>query len=381
MKSIERIIKALNHKKPDRIPFDLGSSFVTGITKNAYLNIIKYLGIKEEKIEFFDTVQQLVYPSEEFLEKLNVDVRGIVPDIVRKNPSVENLPDGKYFTDEWGIRWRMPEGGFYYDIVKSPLSGEITEKDIDNFPWPDPSLPHLFDGIVERAKKYFQDGYAVMLESFCSGIFEMSCRLRGYEQFYMDLAINPSLACKLMDKIVEIKIEFYRKAAEKLGEYINFIREGDDVGGQEALLISPEMYYEYIKPRHKQLFEAQKKYFPQPFFIFFHSDGAIYNIIPDFIEIGVEILNPVQITDKGITLENLKNEFGSDLTFWGGGIDTQKILPKGTEEQIREDVKRRIEILGKDGGFVFNTIHNIQDDVPPENIKVMLETLMEYGKY
>lgn len=381
MKSIERIIKALNHKKPDRIPFDLGSSFVTGITKNAYLNIIKYLGIKEEKIEFFDTVQQLVYPSEEFLEKLNVDVRGIVPDIVRKNPSVENLPDGKYFTDEWGIMWRMPEGGFYYDIVKSPLSGEITEKDIDNFPWPDPSLPHLFDGIVERAKKYFQDGYAVMLESFCSGIFEMSCRLRGYEQFYMDLAINPSLACKLMDKIVEIKIEFYKKAAEKLGKYINFIREGDDVGGQEALLISPEMYYEYIKPRHKQLFEAQKKYFPQPFFIFFHSDGAIYNIIPDFIEIGVEILNPVQITDKGITLENLKNEFGSDLTFWGGGIDTQKILPKGTEEQIREDVKRRIEILGKNGGFVFNTIHNIQDDVPPENIKVMLETLMEYGKY
>ena len=197
----------------------------------------------------------------------------------------------------------------------------------------------------------------------------------------MDLAVNPSIACKIMDKIVELKIKFYEEASKKIGKYIQFIREGDDIAGQKNLLISLKMYSEYIKPRHKKLFEAQKKYFPQPFFIFFHSDGAIYKIIPDFIEIGVEILNPVQITDKGITLEKLKKEFGKYLSFWGGGIDTQRILPRGDIHQVKEDVKKRIEILGKNGGFIFSTIHNIQDDVPPENIIAMVETLKEHWKY
>ena len=381
MNSRERVLIALSHKEPDRVPFDLGSSFATGITKNAYINLARYLGVEEEEIEFFDTVQQLVYPSERLLEKLSVDTRGVVPNIVRKNPEIEEKEDGKYFTDEWGIRWKMPKDGFYFDIVESPLSGNITEEDIEKFPWPDPTSPHLFDGVVEKAKKYYGNGYAVMLESFCSGIFEMSCRLRGYEQFYTDLAINPEIACKIMDKIVELKIKFYEEASKKIGKYIQFIREGDDIAGQKNLLISPKMYSEYIKPRHKQLFEAQKKYFPEPFFIFFHSDGAIYKIIPDFIEIGVEILNPVQITDEGITLEKLKKEFGKYLTFWGGGIDTQHTLPKGSKEEIREEVKKRIEILSQGGGFIFNTIHNIQDDVPPENIITMVETLMEFNKH
>ncbi len=379
MNSRERILNALNHKEPDRVPFDFGSSFVTGITKNAYVNLIHHLDMEDE-IEFFDVIQQLCICKEELLKKFQVDTRGLVPNIIRKKPSINSQPDGKYFTDEWKIKWKMPQDGLYFDIVESPLAGDITEKDIENFPWPEP-CPSLFDGLVEKAKKYYEEGYAIILESFCSGIFEMSCRIRGYEQFYIDLVANPNLACKIMDKFLELKIKFYKMASEKLGKYIQFIREGDDIAGQESLLISPEIYKNYIKPRHKELFENQKKIFPQPFYIFFHSDGAIYELIPHFIEIGVDILNPVQVTGKGVTLEKLKKEFGKDLTFWGGGIETQKILPKASPEKIKEEVKRRIEILAPGGGFVFATIHNIQSDVPPQNIIAMYEALMEYGKY
>jgi len=235
--------------------------------------LLKHIGIKDEKIEFFDVIQQIVSPSEELLEKFKVDIRVVLPNIVRKKPDIKEREDGKYFTDERGIKWKMPEGCFYFDIVKSPPSGNITEKDIDNYQWPDPTSPSLFEGIIKKAKEYYEKGYAVILESFCSGVFEMACRIRGYEQLYMDLAVNPSIACKIMDKIVELKIKFYKEASKKIGKYIQFIREGDDIAGQENLLISLTMYTEYIKPRHKKLFEAQKKYFPQftTFKMMFHQ--------------------------------------------------------------------------------------------------------------
>ncbi|HNS31538.1 MAG TPA: uroporphyrinogen decarboxylase family protein [bacterium] len=382
MNGRDRILTALQHKEPDRVPFDMGSSFVTGITKNAYLNLARYMGIDAGETVFCDTVQQLCEPGERILRQLEVDTRGLVPHVGRKNPDIEAvLGKGKTFTDEWGIKWTMPKDGLYFDLTGSPLSGDITEKDVENFPWPDSTLPSLFENLDEKAQRYYQEGYAVMLESFGSGIFEMSCRIRGYEQFYMDLAMNPSIACAIMDKFLEMKIKFYKAAAEKMGQYIQFVREGDDMGSQESLLISRKMYSDYLKPRHKTLFDAQKKIFSRPFYTFFHSDGAIYELIPDFIEIGADILNPVQVTDKGVTLERLKKEFGRELSFWGGGIDTQHVLPAASPAKVKEDVKKRIEALAPGGGFVFNTIHNIQDDVPPENIAAMHEALMEYGKY
>ena len=382
MNSRERILTTLKHKEPDRIPFDLGSTKVTGITKNAYINLVNFLGEKANELEFFDVIQQLVVVKENILKRLKVDTRGLMPNVVRKNPTIKDHPDFKLFTDEWGISWKMPkEKGFYFDLIKSPLSGDITEKDIDNFPWPDPTNPHLLDGLKEKVKEFYQNGYAIILESFGAGIFEMSCRIRGYEQFYSDLAINPNLACKLMDKFLELKIQFYKMASKELGNYIQFIREGDDIAGQKSLLISPKMYLKYIKPRHKELFNAQKKIFPEPFYTFFHSDGAIYELIPDFIEIGIDILNPVQISGEGINLEKIKKEFGKELTFWGGGIDTQQTLPKAKPEEVKKEVKQRIESLASGGGFIFNTIHNIQDDVPPENIMAMWKALQEWGHY
>jgi uroporphyrinogen decarboxylase len=373
MNSRERVLKALEHEEPDRIPLDLGSSNVTGIVRDAYLSLVNYLGEEVGEVEFFDTIQQLVVVEEDILRRLEVDVRGLMPNVVRKNPPIEKSKTGKLFIDEWGVTWEMPEGGLYFDLVKSPLSGDIADEDIDGFPWPDPTSPHLFEGLEKKARVFYGDGYAVILESICAGIFEMSCRMRGTQEFLMDLALNPELACRLMDKFVELKIRFYEAASEKLGQYIQFIREGDDVAGQDSLVISADMYRRLIKPRHEKLFKAQKETFPQPFYIFFHSDGAMYDLLPDFIEIGMDILNPVQITGK--SLDTIKREFGNDISLWGAGCDTQKVLPFGNPEEVREDVKQRIEHLAPGGGFVFCTIHNIQADVPPENIMAMYETL------
>ena len=378
----ERVIAVLERKAPDRLPCDLGSTFVTGITQTAYERLSKYLGRSEGEIELYDVIQQLAVVDEDLLSELEVDMRGLIPDIVRKHPVIEEREDGEVFTDEWGVRWRKPrDGGLYFDLVESPLSGDITEDDIEQYPWPDPQDLSLLDGLREKARQYFREGYAVILESLCAGIFEMSCRIRGYEMFYSDLMMNLSLACTLMDTLVELKIQFYEMAARELGGMIQFIREGDDIAGQESLLISPDLYRTYLKPRHQRLFRAQKEVFPSPFYVFFHSDGAIYEVIPDFIEAGVEVLNPVQVTGPGMSLTRLKEKFGEKISFWGGGVDTQHVLPRGTPAEVKKEVRERIGALAPSGGYIFGAIHNIQGDVPPENILAMWEAFREMRAY
>jgi uroporphyrinogen decarboxylase len=320
-----------------------------------------------------------VYPSEEILKELEVDIRGLIPNIGRKNPKILQIGKSLQFKDDWGVTWEMPEGSFYFNLVDSPLSGTIKESDIDNFNFPDTSDPKLIRGLREQARQFYDEGYAVILESVCAGIFEMSCRIRGTQYFLMDLVSEPDLACKLMDKIVEAKIAFYKMASKELGGYIQFIREGDDIAAQESLMISPAVYRKLLKPRHEKIFTAQKDLFPQPFYCFFHSDGYIYDLLPDFIEVGIEILNPVQVTGK--SLRSIKEEFGKEISFWGGGCDTQNILPFGTPDQVKEDVIERIRSLSPNGGFIFCPVHNIQPDVKPENIIAMYETFKKHRSY
>ena len=218
MNSRERVITTLKHGEADRVPFDLGSTFVTGITRNAYIRFAEYLGQEVGEVELCDVVQQLAAVGEGVLEKLEVDVRGVVPNIVRKGPAIEQVEGGDEFTDEWAVTWKRPQGGLYFDIVGSPFSGAISEKAIDGFAWPDAADPAFFAGLAERAKEYYERGYAVILENICAGVFEMCCRVRGAEQFYMDLAMNPDIACRRMDKFGELKIEYYKTAADVRGE-------------------------------------------------------------------------------------------------------------------------------------------------------------------
>ena len=376
----ERVITALNHREPDKVAFDLNGSLCSGIHINAYRNLLSYLGIKKEEIYIHDPMQQICWIDENVLQKLNVDIRLILP-----NPpfswKLEINQDGdyKYFTDQFGITWRMPKGGFYYDLADCPLKNAKIE-DLENYPWPNIKTPERIKGLKEKAKSLHEKGSLLTIERITGGFFEASFWLRGFEDFYCDLANNPDYAMALMDKLLELEMQYWDLLLSEIGDYIDVILTANDLGGQDGPMISMEMFRKYIKPRMKRLNSFIKKKKPDVF-IFFHSCGSVYDLIPDLIETGIDILNPVQVNAKDMDTKRLKGEFGDVLTFWGGGIDTQEILPYGSPQQVKDEVKRRIEDLAPGGGFVFAAVHNIQPDVPPENIMAMWEALQKYGKY
>jgi uroporphyrinogen decarboxylase len=383
--SKERVLLALNHKESDHVPFDLGSTANTGIHINTYKNLLSHLGIKKEEFPILNFVQQTALIHEDVLQKLKVDIRGLISK-APKNWKLKLLTEGKYkyFIDEFGIKWRMPKhNGLYYDPLDSPLSEKTINKEkIDNYNWPEPNDISRIEGLEKQAKEWLSDVCPAILMEECGGeIFDAPFWLRGSENFYCDLAADPKVACYLMDKMVEFQMGYWKLAIEKLGKYISIVRLGDDLGAQNTTRISPEMYRKYVKPRQKKLFSFIKKLSKKKIYIFLHSCGSVYEIIPDFIEIGVDIINPVQVSAANMDSKKLKKEFGDVLTFWGGGVDTQYILPKGTPQQVSNEVKKRIDDFSPGGGFVFNPVHNIQSDVPPENIVAMWETWLEYGKY
>ncbi|HOJ09391.1 MAG TPA: uroporphyrinogen decarboxylase family protein [Clostridiales bacterium] len=385
MVSVERVRAAINHQEPDRIPLDLGSTKMTGISIKAYKNFIKYKGWQEldENPEILDQVQQLALVREGVLEKLGVDTRGLIPS-APSNCKTEYREVGDYieFTDEWGVGWKKPiTGGYYFDMTSHSMSGEMNLSQLDDFTWPDPldeTRTAQFPTRIEEIKKH--GDYAFLMHGVSAGILEMALRLRGFEQFFMDLILDPGLVCGILDRLVEIKMAYWGKALEKVEKDVLVAIEADDLGTQNSLLISPDMYRKFVKPRHKELFSFIKDKVPG-IKVFLHSCGAIKPLIPDLIEAGVDILNPVQVSASNMNTKDLKKEFGDVLTFWGGGIDTQKVLPFGSPDQVKEEVKRRIDDLAPGGGFVFSTIHNIQADVPPQNIEAMFEVLEQCGIY
>lgn len=381
--SEERVKLALQHKEPDRVPFDVGSTAVTGICAGAYKNLLFYLGMDGRKIQVWDIVQQLAEVDEDVCHRLKVDARGLMPNIIAgKQPEFTEDKSYTYFTDTWGIKWRMPkQRGYYYDMCGHPLKGEIDKERISNYAWPNPADFAYTSGLKEKAEKFKEKNKAIVVGSLGGGFFELGFWMRGFEDFYMDLAADPSTACYLMDKLLDIRMTYWELVLKELGYYTLIVMEGQDLGMQDSTIIAPEMYRKYVRPREKKLFSYIKRVAPGQVYIFFHTCGSVYDLIPDLIEAGIDILNPVQVSAAKMDTARLKKEFGKELTFWGGGIDTQYVLPHGTVQQVKDEVKRRVDDLAPGGGFIFGTVHNIQNDVPPENIMTMWETLQEYGVY
>lgn len=375
----ERVLMALRHKESDCIPFDLGSTGITGIHKLAYQNLLFYLGIKKAEIQIFDTITQLAMVDKKLLQRLEVATRGVHP----LNPSnwsleIQESDRYKYFRDEYGVEWSMPkEGGLYYDMTENPLKSATIE-DIEGYSWPNPRDPARVAGLKEEIEKL--SDWAIVLTGPGEGLFERSLWMRGFERFYIDLIRDPPLANSLLDKLTDFRIKFWELLLDEIGDLVHVVVEADDLATQNSLMISPEIYRRYLKPQHKRVFSFIKEKAPHVY-IFLHSCGAIYDLIPDLIEVGVDILNPVQVSAAKMDTKKLKKEFGDVLTFWGGGIDTQEVLPKGTPDEVKEEVKRRIDDLAPGGGFIFAAVHNIQADVPPENIIAMWEALQESGNY
>ncbi|NLT41208.1 MAG: hypothetical protein GXX93_00895 [Anaerolineae bacterium] len=379
----ERVLAALSHREPDRVPYDLGSTQVTGISLAAYRNLRRYLGLPEVEPTIPDVIQQLAQPDEDVMERLGVDVAGLFP-LNAHNWNVVNEDAGEYwrYTDEWGIGYHMPkQDGLYYTVVHSPLSGPQTSPAaIAAHSWPNCGDAQRIEHLRQEALAIRQQGRAVMIKGVLAGIFEMAQRLRGTEDFMVDLIADRPSAEALLDRMVQCKLDFWEMALPELADVVDIVSEADDYGTQISQLISPRMFREVMKPRLRVINERIHQLAPQAK-LFFHTCGSVREILPDLLEVGVDILNPVHVRATGMEPAALKRDFGNAVVFWGGGVDTQGVLPNGTPEQVREDVRRNVEALMPGGGYVFNTIHNIQADVPPENIVAMWETLMEVGRY
>jgi uroporphyrinogen decarboxylase len=383
MNSRERILKTLKHKEPDRIPFDLAGTTWTGITNTAYQNLLEFMGKSDEEPEWSDVIQQIVIPSEDILDQLEVDMRGVFP-LTSSNWDVytQLIDKGDYweYLDEWSFVHHFPKNGYWFSLVKSPLEHVDFNQDglIEKFPWPDARDTRRFERLREKVLKFRNQGKIVFAKGLCAGLFEMHQRVRGMSNAMIDPFMVPVNSDKLIGKLADLKMEFWDELLDQIGDVVDIVGEGDDYGTQDSQLIDPDQFRQYYKPHFSRVLKYIKEKAPNVK-LMFHSCGNVRPIIPDLIEMGADILNPVHVAAAGMEPFQLKKDFGKDIVFWGGGIDTQKILPLGTIQEVKDDVKMNIDALAPGGGYVFSAIHNIQAEVPPENVMAMWETFMEYN--
>ncbi|MDP6776724.1 MAG: uroporphyrinogen decarboxylase family protein, partial [Candidatus Latescibacteria bacterium] len=297
------------------------------------------------------------------------DTRSVLPnppDRVRDR----ELPDGRW-QDEWGVVRRLSPDGYYYDLDVCPMAGDPDLEVLERHPWPDPEDPGRYRGLKERVETLRKETDFAIVGHAPGGWVHTSQYLRGFEGWYADLALRPDFATALMEKIRDLVLKMAARFLEEVGPYLDVVATGDDIGAQRGLMISPAMYRELILPLQREQFRTIRAHTDAK--IFYHTCGDIYPVLDDLVELGVEILNPVQVSaaEMGDT-ERLKREYGDRLSFWGG-VDTFEVLPKGTPEDVRAEVDRRVEVLGRGGGYVLNAVHNLQPDVPVENIIAMYE--------
>jgi uroporphyrinogen decarboxylase len=377
MNSRERVRAALSHREPDRVPIDLGSTCVTSITSGAYGPLRAHLGLPVDDAPIWDFPQQLPYPGEDLLVRLGVDTRPVT--VPRSRATPERLIDeGEYWAwiNRWGATLRMPkEGGFYFDWVEFPMP-DFTEQAVRTFRWPEFDSPETLAIVREEAIRLRETtDYALVGTGVVGmGIFEQGCFTVGSEEFMIAMAADRPLAERLLDGITEYSIESATRYLDRVGEYLDVYQYGDDVSTQLGWMISPEAYVSLIKPRQERLFDAIRAKTSAK--LFYHGCGAVFDLIPHLIDIGVDVINPVQVSAQGMDTARLKATYSKDVVFWGGGVDTQQVLPFGTPAEVRAEVRRRVRDLGPEG-FVWAAVHNIQSGVPPENIVAAFEAVRE----
>ena len=411
MNSRERILAAINHKQPDRVPVDLSATHGSGISAVAYHNLINYLGINHPEHHIYDVIQQITQPEMELLDRFNVDVIDIGryfnrdKDYWHKLELIKGYP-GLY--PKWFNPVKQPDGAW---LGLGP-SGEYIGKMAVGATFFDALIYPYLDGYPDNLKNIGHDlsrviwgGFGIspydkmdeknfwkllretiieersktdkaLLISVGCDLFDWGTHLRRMDNFLMDLYLEPLNVHRLLDKLMEMHMDFLSKICEAVGDIVEIIKFGDDLGTNNGPFIPNEIYNEFLKPRHKILCDYVKA--NSSAHTMLHSCGGIYELIPELIEAGFEILNPVQISAINMEPERLKKEFGSELTFWGGGCNTQGILNRATPQQVKDHVRHNLEIFSVGGGYVFNSVHNILPDVPPENIIAMFETVQEF---
>jgi len=368
----QRVEMTINHRQPDRVPFDIGST-ASNFTNDLFFKIKKHLGITSPDI-MFRPDESAAYYNDDLLEALDTDFRHLFlmpPDNVDFSRDKEGV-----MTSEWGLKKRKVNG--LSVIVNKPLENAGID-DIDRYPWPDPKNAARINGLRERAKHLYRDTYyAIASRAVSHGFFELAWELRGMENFLMDMIADKVFANKLLDKTLEVQMGLYEALLSQVGEYVQIVETADDYGIQNGPLLSPALFREMIKPRRKQLNELIKKLAPRAK-IFHHTCGSVYVIVEDLIDTGIDILNPVQPLAKDMDSFRLKKVFGDRLVFHGG-VDEQLALP-GSKIMLEKEIKTRIDAFAPGGGYIIAPTSNFQTDTSIDNIMFYLEIVKTYGIY
>ncbi len=409
MTSRERVLAALNHVEPDRIPVDLGAHRSSGIAAIAYHHLRKHLGLPELTIKVYDMVQQLAIIDEDVLDLFGVDViemgRGFLLDDGDWKPWV--LPDGTpceipYYTnlekrgEDWFIldgsdieMGVLKKGSLYFEQTFFPLMDRGIENDhfedleemLGKQIWsavvhPGAHLEMDEQGLREmglRAKELRESTDRAIVGLFGGNMFEIPQMLYRMDHYLLATGMYPDKVLELSEKLYQIHLKNLEKWIGAVGPYIDIVLFGDDLGGQQGPLISPEAYREFYKPYHKKLWSRAKELADVK--VQLHCCGGIYELLDDLIEAGLDMVNPVQVSCRGMDPKGLKEDFGERITFWGGGCDTQRILPLSGPDDISKHVMELNSIFSPGGGFVFQQVHNILANVPPENVVAMFESI------
>lgn len=382
MTSRQRVLAAINHETPDRVPIDLGGN-QTGIHKFAYQALIDHLGIRDD-IRIMDAVQQLAQPGEELLERFHVDTRYIAAGAAAGFDGAirQNRRRGRLwhdFTDEFGVTWSMPDDQrLYMDISHHPLA-DATIDDVRAYPFPKGDDPGRFEGLRGRALRIRCETPYALVSGISGVVYETCWYMRGLEAWYVDLVTQPDFCHAMLERVLQFWLDWFRAFLDEVGDLVDVITVGDDLAGQDGPLFRPALYRRVVKPYQRRLLQYVRSRTDAK--IWYHTCGSCQEYIPDLLDNGVDILNPVQISAHDMAPAALKARFGDRMVLWGGAIDAQHVLPVATPEIIRQHVRRHMEAFKPRGGYVFNNVHNIQAGVPPENVVALFDAAYEFGFY
>ena len=373
MTSRERVLLSLDHQDPGFVPIDFGGVH-TSIHEQAYRKLMSYYGYASENLRIQEPIQQIVYPDQRILDRFGNDVIGVYPrSAAGWKSQVDSARDE--LRDEWGNVFGRPPGGFFYDLRGSLLQ-DSDEQELDAYQWPDPADKGRVEGLREEIEQYRNhSNYAIILFAPNWGLWESLWAFRGFEGAYIDIGSNLGFVEKLWEKLLSWNERYWSATLEKVGDLVDVVQIGDDLGTQRGPMFDPKIYRSMLKPMHTQLISSIKKKSRAK--VYFHTCGDVSWAIPDLIDSGVDILNPVQVNADNMDPQVLKREYGDRLSFWGAGCDP-RILLSGTVEEVEREVCRRIDEFAPGGGFVFASIHNIQANTPPQNVAAMYETAVKY---
>ncbi len=375
MTSRERVKNGLNHRESDRVPIDFGQDFHNGINEVAYDNLLRYLGINDAgETTVYDLMQRLAVVDQRILERFRVDTRYVFTN-PNENFHVPIEEDGS-FEDEWGVyRKRV---GYYCENVRAPLAGKSKEE-IMKYPFPDPGEKSLFRGLRDKTKKLFQNTDYALMAGQAATIFYFSSELVGYNEYMMDISLNPSRIDVLVERVLEWMMEFTSHYLDEVGDYVEGWWMGDDWGMQTGPIMDPKIFRSMYKPRYRRLIDMVKSKTNAK--VCLHTCGSTYWIMGDLVDVGVDVVHPIQPTASGNEdPDKIKRDFGDHLVFYSNIANTTT-LPYGTPDEVCEEVKNKLRALAPGGGYIFSGGHNIQADVPPENIIALFDTAYECGQY